>query len=244
MAKVLVERPRLRRPPRGQGSPYPRGKLKGIFERDLDNTPSKLGMKFPHAEKWLNENLAPLRRYVLAQVGRPWDRVRAEIAAHVRRTSAVQAHIFEHLDGYVVEHVEMIDGKPHARRWGKSEPITGYRGTPLWVCPRTGRLRPPLAASKPSSRFGRAVRLDLRHELREVDGRWVHVTLAPIPVGVSMEGLYDRLLDERLAHARYFDHRQRYKKLFGRSDAIAVGVREPGLRELAILKKRLAAERL
>jgi len=240
MAKVIVERPRLKRAPRGKGSPYPRGKLKGIFERDLDNTPSKLGMKFPHAEKWLNENLAPLRRFVLGQLGRPWDKVRAEIAAHVRRTSAVQAHIFEHLDDYVVEHVEMIDGKPHTRRRGRRlEPLSSYRGTPLWVCPRTGRLRSPPAATKPKARFGRTVRLDPRHELREVDGRWVHVTLAPISAGVSVDGLYDLLLDERLEHGRYFDHRQRYKKLFGRCDAIAVGIREPGLRELAILRKRL-----
>ena len=141
MAKVIVERPRLSRPPRGKGSPYPRGRLKTIFERDLEGAPSKLGMGFPHAEKWLNENLAPLRRFVMGKVGRRWDLVRAEISAHVRRTSAVQAHVFEHLGDMVIENVEMVDGRPHMRRWGKLEPIAGRRHKAASALRRRSRSR-------------------------------------------------------------------------------------------------------
>jgi hypothetical protein len=32
----------------------------------------------------LNENLNPLKRYLHAQVGRPWNKVYAEIAARIR----------------------------------------------------------------------------------------------------------------------------------------------------------------
>ncbi len=244
MAKVIVERPRLSRPPRGKGSPYPRGRLKTIFERDLEGAPSKLGMGFPHAEKWLNENLAPLRRFVMGKVGRRWDLVRAEISAHVRRTSAVQAHVFEHLGDMVIENVEMVDGRPHMRRWGKLEPIAGRRHKDtLWVCPRTGRLRPAPPVQKPKPRFGRWVCLGPVGELREIDGRWMHVTLAPIRSEASVDGLYDVLLGERLSTARHFDHRRTFHKLFGRSNAVAVAIREPGRRELALIEKRFRSAR-
>src|SRR5438309_9686382 len=36
-------------------------------------------------EKWLNENLAPLRRYLESNVGRPWSKVYAEIRSEERR---------------------------------------------------------------------------------------------------------------------------------------------------------------
>jgi len=44
---------------------------------DYDSGP-RLASSRRH-EKWLNENLAPLRRYLMRQVGRPWDKVYGEI---------------------------------------------------------------------------------------------------------------------------------------------------------------------
>jgi hypothetical protein len=47
-----------------------------------------------------------------AQVGRPWDKVFSEICAHIDRASAVQDHVRDHVAGYVVTHVLLIDGIP------------------------------------------------------------------------------------------------------------------------------------
>ena len=47
--------------------------------------------------KLLNENLAPLRRYLERQVGRPWDKVYSEIAEGLRVASTVQRHVRDHL---------------------------------------------------------------------------------------------------------------------------------------------------
>jgi len=182
MFEVIIERPRSLRPNRN-GSSYPRRKLFHLFEQDLEGAPQKLGMRAGHKDKCLNENLAPLRRFLRANVGRPWNKVRSEIAEHISASSAVQKHLLDHLADFVVEQVTLIDGKPHglARYWIGRGPLydgPGWRGT-LYVCPKTGLLRvapvpprPPLA--------DQIVPLDPFHELRRIEGVWWHVTLAGI----------------------------------------------------------------
>jgi hypothetical protein len=51
--------------------------------------------------KMLNENLAPLRRFLERQIGRPWDKVYSEIAERLRVDSTVQQHVREHLRDFV-----------------------------------------------------------------------------------------------------------------------------------------------
>lgn len=84
MARVIVERPRI----------IPRSCRKGRFP-DLENLPACEGMRRAHRgeRKHLNENLAPLRRYLTSQVGRPWAKVYSEIAAHLRVDSAAHANV-------------------------------------------------------------------------------------------------------------------------------------------------------
>ncbi len=237
MAKVLVERPRLRRAPQGCGSPYPRSQLKHLFESSLEDAPSKLGMGAGHRFKWLNENLAPLRRFLQAQVGRPWDKVRSEIAVHVRRTNAVQAHIYEHLFHYVTTEITLIDGVPHIVSRGRLTPLVErYHGTQLWVCPRTGLLKHAPRASPPSRSFGRQLRLDAVSELREVAGVWRHVTLRRLLPAELALGPHDVLLGQALS-PDWFGYGRRYERLFGRVDAYAVATREPGKRELKRLSR-------
>jgi hypothetical protein len=139
MAKVIVERPRVRWPKR-DGSWYPRGSLENVFRNDFELAPKREGMGRGYGEKWLNENLQPLVRFLRSNVGRPWDKVRSEIAAHVRCTSAVQKHVLDHLADFVEEHPLFVGRVPHHRR--RLEPLVS-RGMRLrfWVCPRTGLLR-------------------------------------------------------------------------------------------------------
>jgi len=77
MPKVIVERAR-----RGDC------RARKGRARSLDELPSKEGMRRRYAVsgdwKELNENLAPLRRYLERQVGRPWNKVYSEISLRLR----------------------------------------------------------------------------------------------------------------------------------------------------------------
>ena len=88
MARVIVQRPRIPDRDARKGRSLP-----------LDQLPAQEGMRRPHVRFWggkqLNEDLAPLRRYLERerQVGRPWDKVYANIAKHLRADSTVQQHV-------------------------------------------------------------------------------------------------------------------------------------------------------
>ncbi len=58
-------------------------------------------MRGPAKTKWLNENLAPLKRFLGKQVGRPWDKVYSEIAENLKPTSTVQQHVRDHIEDFV-----------------------------------------------------------------------------------------------------------------------------------------------
>ncbi len=95
MGKVLVERPRF-----GSRGGRPKGYKKAVT-RGLaaGGGPTREGMKRPHGHslKQFNEHLGPLRRFLDANVGRPWDTVYSEICAHVDLGNVVQKHILTHL---------------------------------------------------------------------------------------------------------------------------------------------------
>jgi hypothetical protein len=140
MYKVIVERPRTYAGCRKRKGPgYPRQRL---LRRAGDATKEAMGGCY--RGKRLNENLAPLQRYLQKQVGRPWNKVRSEMAANLRVTSAVQQHVLDHVGDYVEEHVLLDEhGTPHVRYWGELRPLRARRHkyAPLWVCPKTGLLR-------------------------------------------------------------------------------------------------------
>ena len=86
MQKLIVERPRW-------GSPITNHKSKKrlssdevrtalVDSEDYDSGPGRASSA--RRDKHLNENLAPLRRYLRSQVGRPWDKVFSEIRAKVK----------------------------------------------------------------------------------------------------------------------------------------------------------------
>jgi len=96
MFKVIVERPRW-----GAGHAPP-VKLK------KDKNPHKhIGLKRHAWEqaayvKGLNENLAPLVRFIQRRVGQRWDDVFSEICARLDTGSTVKMHVREHLRDFVL----------------------------------------------------------------------------------------------------------------------------------------------
>jgi hypothetical protein len=146
-------------------------------------------MRRGHAErgdtKQLNENLAPLRRYLEGQVGRPWNKVYAEIAANLRVDSTVQQHVRGHLGDFVAV-------TPRRNLSGWYSPIRGgLWWQRLYVDPVTGLLcrTDRLPEEKARRRAERArpappverVKLDETRELRLMAGLWYELTLAPLP---------------------------------------------------------------
>jgi hypothetical protein len=70
-ARRPIERRRPRRRiPKRAGSWYPREALRAQWFPDLDDAPTKEGHGHRYGEKWLNDNLQPLVRFVRSRVGR------------------------------------------------------------------------------------------------------------------------------------------------------------------------------
>lgn len=121
MAKVIVERPRFGSRMRGYAKGYQRQQRRVR----LDELPKRERMKQAKHWKSLNEHLGPLRRYLLKQVGRPWDKVFAEISEHISRDSAVQDHVRDHVYDYVAVNVVTVDGALfYMTKWGSPAPCT------------------------------------------------------------------------------------------------------------------------
>ena len=144
MSKVIVERPR-----RGSRLPNRKSAL-SLNPTRLDDEmyidPPK--PKRPVEEKELNENLAPLRRYLEANEGRPWTKVYAEIRATLDGRKATGLHILQHLMDFVdvntwMEGRTILPGG--GRFFGRARAVTR-----LYVPPPPGPL--PVAPPAPLPR--------------------------------------------------------------------------------------------
>lgn len=182
MARVIVERPRV-------GGGYTKGQNKNC--RDLEDLPTRESMRRRHKErKELNENLAPLRRYLERNVGRPWNKVFSEICEHIRVTSAVQKHVRDHVQWEVETNTFLgDDGRVYDRNpYGPiclSEPCRYSRPT-LYVHPKSGLLCIQKRGKSRKYRqnqkaTGNRVVSPNGQQLHKVKGTWYVVTLAKIP---------------------------------------------------------------
>ena len=108
MFKILVERPR-------RGGGWAR---RGRAPTELDSLPKFLGLKRQVRErggyKQLNENLAPLRRYLEGQINRPWNKTYSEIRAHIKPGNTVQEHVLTHVDQFLKIDVVKVPATPLA----------------------------------------------------------------------------------------------------------------------------------
>jgi hypothetical protein len=187
MFKVLVERPRRGFNDKSQGR---------IFRND-ELAPAKLGMRAGYrSRKWLNENLAPLRRYLHSQIGRPWDKVYSEIRQTIDARSTVKQHVLLHLDWFVVINTRLIDGEVYACAGLRSVEVpVAQVSADLFVHPRTGLLlenrarrqaqraraaRQRAEEAKKAKEVDRRV-LDERRQLHRIDGIWYLLELAHLP---------------------------------------------------------------
>src|SRR5689334_7430557 len=136
MSKVIIERPR-----RGGGRSRKGRAL------DFEDLPSHEGIGRPHEAGWnrkaLNENLAPLRRFLRARDGKHWSKVYAEISAQLRPTNTVQQHVRDHAVDFVALHVVRRDGELYVQHGrGRFQPggALAESGYEFYVHPVSGVL--------------------------------------------------------------------------------------------------------
>ena len=172
MAKLLVERPRL-----GGGGKYRRGTLREWQRVSPDEWPKseRIKERWTRAPKMLNENLAPLWRFLRSRCGRPWDDVYGEICQRINRDSAVQLHVWQHLMWAVARtpiQVQKLLEDAHRFRSRNDFYVEPQTGILREVRSRRGRWR----AKGPANRL----EADGRH-YRRIEGIWYEIELAPIP---------------------------------------------------------------
>lgn len=214
MAQVIVERPR-----RGHRLGYPRGFL-ARFARDLESAPSRESMGRGYGQKGLNENLAPLVRFLRSRVGRPWSAVFSEISERISVSSAVQKHVVDHLRDFVSVRTWEADGAIWTLEgWSGVQRVEARgRHAQFYVCPRTGllleapRRRPQPPKPDPDRRI-----LDRSTELRRLAGVWYLVQLADTNPGGSWDAL-ERAWVTAPRHAKH-------KRQLGKRELEAFGLR-------------------
>ncbi|GAB5459765.1 MAG: hypothetical protein Hens3KO_27950 [Henriciella sp.] len=137
MFKVIVERPRLGR------KHAPRSKLR--YNKCPDRkcaSGRRIVLEHAGYTKDLNENLAPLRRYLNKQVGRPWNKVFSEICQSLDTGSTVKQHVRDHLTDFILVKVSVDEtGRVFsANHWGQPVPPEQWWAK-LYVDPKDGLIK-------------------------------------------------------------------------------------------------------
>ena len=248
MYKVIVERPR-----RGKEGDAAAARLRHDFDE-----PIRLGMRAGYGYRSLNENLAPLRRYVRAQLGRPWNKVFSEICAGIDRRNTVQQHIHQHIRDFIAIDVEIRDGRlvDLANRWGFLRRDSGL-SQELYVDPHSGLIRlnrhyrswrQGAAEDRKREAAETAARrrvVDERTLLLLLEGIWFRVEVGVLPKERIVEKIidgkthrhmiaeprYDVVLRKTVSQSDQRDLRQ-CKQLYGSNNLYAVAKRQISTREI------------
>ncbi len=116
------------------------GRTRALVDDDGEPLRARQPVKRPLKTKGLNENLNPLKRYLAANVGRPWNKIYSEIAEHLKPSSTVQQHVRDHLGDFVAVKTRMHNGVVMAVTRDRLASLADTHA-PYYVHPRTGLLR-------------------------------------------------------------------------------------------------------
>ncbi len=226
MAKIIVERPRG-----GGGYKTPKGSLRALQRMPMDEWPTKEGMQrhWSRNPKWLNENLAPLRRFLRSNLGRHWDDVNSEIRERINLNSVVQLHIWQHVIQYVCINVFEREGiyldQSGRRIWQR-----------FYVDPETRMLREnPNYRRRKVAAPKEYLTVDALTQYRKLNGIWFEVQLKPLPNDRAL--VWDVVLKCYCIHKTYATFAQYYG-----DHAYAVGKRQLNSKEIQALKAQYGAE--
>ena len=186
MHKVVIERPRWN-PGRGK-----HGRRANLPDELL---PKFEGMKRPHTcRKGLTDLLGPLKRWLQAQVGRPWNDVYSEACAVIKPDSVIRSHIKTHLLQFVERHTFMHTGTVCILDTGYLGrgivPVTErrYGCSRFFVHPETGLLHAirqkswrELRAQRQAARAENFRWRDCNFALKQIEGIWFGCHFRVVP---------------------------------------------------------------
>jgi hypothetical protein len=186
MFEVVTDRSRLHRDASQE--------RKGRAPRDLDDLPSREGMRAGRRRGWnrkrFNGHWKPLRRFLEASVGRSWAEVYSEICANLYGDRRVSERIRDYVGWQVVTRIQRdAAGSPvEFCRWSGTSPLCYEQ---LYV-DEAGILRqmpkaPP--QEKPVDPDLVVVSADL--EYRRITGLWFEIRLAEVPLPPPPTPIYD-----------------------------------------------------
>lgn len=171
---------------------------------DFDINHQSMSAPWRHHRKEKRIHLAPLRRYLHAQVGRPWNDVFSDVCHTLQSVASDGVHLTNYVDGIVELNVRV------RRKDGELISERGYSvgSNNLYVHPETGILS--LSPTKPRLRWKSKPRfemvvIDNEHKLVKLDGHWFVVTLATIPGAEVGDRPVDVVLGREVTayHAKY-----------------------------------------
>lgn len=117
----------------------------------LEDLPGNESVRIRHSDREIgpSPHMAPFRRWLRKQVGRPWDDVYSEIA-HVSKDYVASAALKETIGWYVELKVIMIKDKPHScDGYGRMmNPLGGWMDE-MYVHPETRTLSLARARKRP-----------------------------------------------------------------------------------------------
>jgi hypothetical protein len=251
MPKVIVERPRL-----GSGGKRLR---RDKTVREDDAALSKIGMKrdarLRGGYKTLNENLSPLKRYLEAQVDRPWRKVWSEICANLKPSNTVQQHVRDHIPDFIAIKTSLRDGEVFVHeRWRGGPVRLKDSHVRLFVDPASGLVRRNkhwrswearrrvIAAAEAKAREAWMRVVSDKVQLHLYRDCWWEVTLAGVPKsvelvetvgGVTRRVTYERPVDDVLL--RKGGTAQARQSRYGRAGVYAAAKRQLTTKEIRAL---------
>jgi hypothetical protein len=240
MHKVVIERPRW------NPGPGKNGRRANLPEELL---PKFEGIKRPHLRrKGLTDLLGPLRRWLQAQIGRPWNDVYSEACAVIKPDSIIRAHVKTHLLQFVQRDTFMHDGKVCVldltyRSLGivpVEDSVSRWQNL-FFVHPETGVLQVTPQISRRAWRASRPKEpvttrwIQGKHfALKQVRGLWFECHFKSVPVDVRFRA-YDHALERVVVRSELIRRGDWYLLCTRKRQLSRRELREFGLRNTPLL---------
>jgi hypothetical protein len=197
LSAIVIERPR-------GGNRISAKKITGAkkFLTALTQEASVYGFLNPYLlkpyrkTKYLSDHLGPLRRLLRSKVGQPWNQVHSELSQRLDANTMAGRHVLDHVNDYVTQNVDLIDGVPHSRDggWRRGRVLGAGYHEDFYVHPDTGILC--LAAKRPRVQLRvvpanvdkpvDSIYIDRYQRYQKLDDVWYWVKLADVPIGLPV----------------------------------------------------------
>ncbi len=128
---------------RGMRSKQKRGYNNKMKRNGYEVARQTESIKFMHGggTRHFNDNLEPLKRFLISKVGKNWNKVHSELCSQLKKNTVSGQHVFNHLFDYVYLNVVLENRTVYFLRFGKYETLRSTKRWPkFYVNNKTGQL--------------------------------------------------------------------------------------------------------